>query len=287
MATTPEIEVPVTATLDSFDMPPLAEAAEPVSYQLRSESDRVEDVTHLLPPGWTAHRQDLSPVIVNEERPRRVRGLIVVDSASDLVTAVKQRTLDGYAPVLYGYEEGLRLIAVLNDPQNSLPAWGDYQVVAQLRRTPEWEAWLDSQGLQSQEEFAEFIEDHLEDIVDPPAADMLELAQTFHAHTTARFQRATRLQSGSVSLTYEEDEQVTAGGDRSITIPREFTIAVRLFAGVERFKVTARLRYRVGRGTLELGWVLNRPADLERAVFDEQLDAAATELDITSIRGRP
>ena len=282
------IEVPVEAHLDAFSCG--REAEKPV--RIATPADQLVDaegqpahVADLLPPGWTHHPVDTDRLERDLPAPARNRGTTVVDSADDLVLAVNQRQTGPVA--LYAQERELSIVAVLNDGHGGSPGHGDYKVVAQLRRTPDWQAWLDGQGMHDQVEFAEFIEDHLTDIVSPPAADMLELAQTFHAHTSARFSTTQRLQSGRVALNYEEDQEVSAGGDRTIEIPTTFEIAVRPFYGTDRVKVQARLRYRALRGTLTLGWQLNRPDEVERVIFAEQAESAANQLELAVINGAP
>lgn len=282
------IEVPVTATLDAITA--ATEPEKPV--RIATPADELVDhmglparVVDVLPPGWTLHHVDTDYLRRDAERPVRDWGTTNVDSADDLVLAVNQRATGPVA--LYAMERELGIVAVLNDSHGSDAGHGDYRVAAQLRRTPEWQAWLDGQGMHDQVEFAEFIEDHLLDIVSPSAADMLELAQTFHAHTSARFSTTQRLQSGRVALNYEEDQEVSAGGDRLIEIPTEFEIAVRPFYGTDRVKVSARLRYRAVRGTLTLGWQLNRPDEVERVIFAEQAARAGSALSVEPINGRP
>lgn len=243
-------------------------------------------VVDLLPPDWTAHPADPVPLLALEPTPRRSKGTVTVDSATDLVTAVEQRRLTDIDPVLYAQPRNLRIVAVLNDDHTDEPGWGDYSVAAQLERTPEWSAWLTGQKMHSQEEFAEFIEDHLEDIETPLAADMLELAQTFQAHTTVRFARSSRLSSGVIALTYAETQEASAGADGSIQIPSEFTLVIRPFYGAYRRRVLARLRYRVRGGELQLGWKLHRPEDIETTVFEEQAGEAGAALGVEVIAGR-
>lgn len=278
-----------TTNTEFAELPMLAEAERPIRVitpadELLDDFDQPGSVVDLLPPNWTRHEVDTAKLEHALPRPCRAHGTTLVDDAASLVLAVQQRRTGPVA--LYAQERDLAITAVLNDSHGDDPGHGDYRVVARLSRTPDWQAWLDGQGLHGQVEFAEFIEDHLADIVSPPSADMLELAQTFHAHTAARFSSTQRLQSGRVQLTYDEDQTVTAGKDRQIEIPTEFEIAVRPFYGVDRVKVGARLRYRVGRGELRLGWQLNRPDEVERVIFAEQAQAAGEELEVSVINGR-
>lgn len=274
----------VASTVREADKP--IRISTPADDIIDADTGRPAHLVDLLPPGWTSTTPDTNALLALEPTPRRSHGTVLVDSANDVITAVEQRRLNGVPPVVYTQPRDLTITAVLNDDHDDTPGWGDYVVTAQLRRTPEWAAWLNGQGLHTQDEFAEFIEDHLEDIETPPAAEMLELAQTFQAHTTARFSRASRLSSGVVALNYVEDQTVAAGDDGAITIPSEFTLVIRPFDGCDRYRVTARLRYRVGQGTLQIGWKLHRPEDIEATVMDEQVAAVAAAFGVDPISGR-
>lgn len=281
---------PIEPTTEPEPHRMLVEAVEPFRFdtpgsELIDNDGLPSAVADLLPPGWTRHVIPTAELERDLPYPRRSRGVCHVDSAADLVAAVGQRAIGPVA--LYHQENELTIGAVLNDDHGDTPGHRDYQVTARLRRTPGYQAWLDGQGLHDQVEFAEFIEDHLEDIVAPPAADMLELAQTFHAQTSARFASTHRLQSGRVAFNYDEDQAVSAGATRQIEIPAEFRIAVRPFYGADRVEFVARLRYRVGRGELRLGWQLHRPDEIERVIFAEHVAHAAAALGVTAISGRP
>jgi uncharacterized protein YfdQ (DUF2303 family) len=150
--------------------------------------------------------------------------------------------------------------------------------VLQLEHTDEWKHWtsLDKQ-LVGQTDFAEHIEQGLKEIVEPPAADMLELAQTFHAAQSASFRSATRLHNGITQVQYDEEVDASAGRSKQLEIPQEFTLAIAPFVGEEPYRVTARLRYRLSSGNLKLGYQLVRPADVVRDCLSSIADRLTEE----------
>jgi uncharacterized protein YfdQ (DUF2303 family) len=247
-------------------------------------------VVDALPPGWSHHPVDLQR-LAHEllERPRRHSGTLEVENTDSFIDAVKARQLGDDPIELHASERGLRIRAVLNPPHGDTTGHADYGVVCAVERTPEWDAWRSGSGkLVPQAVFAEFIEDHLNEITDPPAAELLELAQTFSAQRSLRFKRATTLASGSTSLIFDEDEQASAGKTGQLEIPERFTIAVRVFRGGELISTTARLRYRIGSGDhageLFLGWRLDQPDDVERTLFGELVESVGEALETVVLR---
>ncbi len=219
----------------------------------------------------------------HREQPRRSRGTVDVHDGASFALAVQQR---GTA-VVYADEEKLTLVAVLNDDFDGAPGWRDHRVGLALRSTSEWKGWKGGQGLGDQQRFAERIEDGGPEIVDPAAAVMMEMAQTFHASVDTKFRSGTRLSTGQTQFLYEEDVKGTAGAEPgTITIPETFTLGVAPFIGAQPYEVTARLRYRLRAGDLQIGYFLVRPEDVERDAFLAVLaDVAAAMPDTAFVRG--
>lgn len=236
-----------------------------------------------------------------QDRPRRPRGTIEVHNGESFVKAVEQRRVvsamqgsagDGessaldYEPIsLYSDEDRMALVAILNDDQGPDAGWRDHRVQLQLRKTPAWQRWVRGQGLKSQEEFALAIEAGEEEIVEPSPADMLSLAETFHATTSSRAKMGSKLANGKRQLVFEEDIDAKAGEDGTIVIPEKFRIAVRPFFGGERYEVTCRLRFRLREAKLVIGYELVRPDDVERAAFNDVVDEASRMLDVRPVAG--
>ena len=230
----------------------------------------------LVVPEGSAHEiVDLERFLVAPRRKKGTRYLHDQDSFFAAVTAHRDPRTEVYAD-----KDTWSLTAVLNDHAPAEPGWGDHRAVFSLRQSREWKRWAGKNGqLMSQEEFAQHIEDGLEEIVDPPAADMLELAQTFHAKTGVTFQSSHMLSSGQRQFSYVEDTQASAGGRGELVVPTTFTLAVSPFEGVTGadgkpvgYKVLARFRFRLGEGHLKLGYRLVRPEDVIEDAFKGVVD---------------
>jgi uncharacterized protein YfdQ (DUF2303 family) len=180
-----------------------------------------------------------------------------------------------------------QVVAVLNDNASDEPGWGDHRAVLHLSTTPEWDYWIAQDGtMLSQEAFAEHIEGGLEEIVEPDAATMLEIAQSFHATSKASFRSSTRLTSGAQRLQYDEEIKASAGASGDLTVPAALLLAVAPFIGEDTYKVPARLRFRLTSGTLTLGYKLDRPASVRRDALEGVAERLAEKFSRTFV-GEP
>ncbi len=172
--------------------------------------------------------------------------------------------------------------AILDDNTAESPQWGQHQARLQLQVTPEWTYWAGNDGeMLGQEAFAEHIEGGLEEIVEPDAATMLEIAQTFHATTSAAFRSSTRLVSGEQRLQYDEEIKANAGAAGDLTVPTALLLAIAPFVGEDRYKIAARLRFRLNQGKLTLGYRLDRPESVKRDALEGVAERLGKEFPLT------
>lgn len=245
--------------------------------------------TVATPEGWDRDFFTIEPSL---PAPTVSRGEVVVHNAASFAAAVRQRQLDHIPPVVYADESTLSLVAVLNDDHAIAPGWRDYRVRLSLRRTAEWEAWravdrdTTAGRLLGQEAFAEFVEDHLGEVIDPTAADMLEIAQTFHATVSSNFRQGARLRDGRRQFAFEEDIDAKAGETGEMVLPGTIRLRVRLFVGGGPCDTSARLRWRLREAKLTLGFKLDQADELERAEFGENIVAGVEDaLSLVAIAG--
>lgn len=194
------------------------------------------------------------------DRPDRPRGIYKPATVESFIAYVdKHRQLSATSVWVHPTEGKIR--AILDDHEDKFaPGWGEHRAALDLLATPEWEFWTKLDGkLVSQGEFAEHIEEGVRQIQNPAAADMLEIAQSFHAATDAKFRSRIVLASGEVRMAYDETVEAQAGQHGEIKIPQEFELAIAPFVGEEPYKVMARFRYRVRNGNLQLGYSLIEP----------------------------
>jgi uncharacterized protein YfdQ (DUF2303 family) len=226
----------------------------------------------------------------HREFPRRKTGTTTVRDAVSF-TALWTKHADADSEI-YADADRFVITAVLDASTEEADGarWGTHRLGLSLRKTDAWNEWnrLDGEYL-AQEQFAEFLEDHLGDLQEPSAADMMEIAQSVRGATKAEFSSGTRLQSGQRTFQYTETVNAAAGAKGQLTVPETFTIGLLPFEGLtEGYKLTARLRYRIGRDSgLTLGYKLNQPRDVLLAAFADVRKAISEQVDTPILNGTP
>lgn len=207
------------------------------------------------------------------ELPHRPRGESVVTDVESFARMLARPMHE--QSVVFANESAGSLTAVLN-----FDGWRDHVVKLALKRSDAMERWITRDGaLYSQEQFAEIIEDGLADIIEPDAADMLELAQTFQATKSVQFESGTRIASGAVRFQYAETIDAKAGRGGELQVPSSFVLGIPIYRGGARIQVRANLRYRIGRGGLQLGFKIVALDDILRGAFEAVVGSVADAVD--------
>lgn len=237
----------------------------------------------IVPAGATLSIPDLSAW---RERPTRKTGTYRPATVEAFGAYVEAHAHPQHTTVWVHPTSG-RIVGVLDDNAPEIPAWGEHRAETTLTATPEWAYWATKDGqMVSQEQFAEHIEGGLEEIAAPEGAEMLEVAQSFHATSSAQFRQSTRLASGEQRLQYDEEVKASAGASGDLTVPTVILLAIAPFIGEDRYKVTARLRFRLTAGKLTLGYVLDRPDSVIRDALEGIASRLAERFPLTYV-GEP
>ncbi|MDE1896882.1 MAG: DUF2303 family protein [Rhodospirillales bacterium] len=201
--------------------------------------------------------------------PRRKRGIITVFNVPSLNSWIFHNK-DAGTVTIYCDSNPInpKIVAVLNDNGQDGPGHRDFAVKVEFRHTPEWKKWNELNGkMLPQVEFAEFIEENMADIFDPPGADMLEIASYLQAVRNVDFKSQVDLSNGALRFTHAEDMNATVKAGQ-VAVPQQFTLAIAPIQGGQRFKIPARFRYRIIDGKLKLGFKLLRIEDVMAEVFE-------------------
>lgn len=203
----------------------------------------------LVPDGYELHKFQRF-----QDAPAAKRGHSTFNDAASFAAYVNAHKSEGTA---IAYEVApAKLVAIFDHHTPSRldsggPAgWARHS--AELKFTPSREmvAWrgIDGKAL-GQVTLAEFLEDRLDDVASPSGAELLEVVQKFEETRSARFASAIDLHSGACDLVYAVKD---AAPTSRATLPREFMLGLPPYMGDERYKITARLRYRVNEGALTI-----------------------------------
>jgi uncharacterized protein YfdQ (DUF2303 family) len=237
----------------------------------------------VVPDGATGEVLDLTKYL---DAPRRKTGVTRIIDAESFVMHVNDHKTGSTR--LYAVPDQGTVTAVFDDHSATDPGWGQHRVILQVKKTREWLHWETADGkLGKQTEFANHIEDGLLEIREPDGATMLELAQSFQAHTNVTFRTSDRLANGERQFTYDEEVTAAAGRTGNLAVPEQFVLGIAPYEGTDPYRVEARLRWRLSNGQLSIGYKLTRPADVLRVAFDEILSAIATETQLGAMLGTP
>lgn len=195
----------------------------------------------------------------NRARPRHLKDTIKTLSIESFIDYVN-RFADEHSTVFVNTETG-HFVAVLDFHETaSIPAHKHHLVTYTCPETKEWSSWLRNNNTKmEQEEFALFIEDNLNEILEPNGAQMLEIAASLKASNNVEFQSNVSLDNGQVQFQYKENINGQAGLTGQLEIPQKIKLAIRPFLNGAPYELEARFRYRVRQGGLMMWYTLIRP----------------------------
>lgn len=202
------------------------------------------------------------------EHPRRKEAKRSVTDAKSFVQYVNRH--GGLGTEVYAHTNTSKVVAVIDSHERAEldPGWQKHRVSLDLEHSKQWLAWTRADGdFVSQADFADFLEDQWNDVIDPEPARMIDIARTFQAHTNVNFDSAIRDGSGDVKLHYVEETKAGAGEKGDIEIPARIQLALRPYVGGPIYSIWANFRYRLTGGAVVLGFKLERPELILEAAF--------------------
>jgi uncharacterized protein YfdQ (DUF2303 family) len=235
----------------------------------------VAGAPHAVVPGGY-HIQDLTDHL---PAPLRLKGKLELRDVKSFVAQFNEFKTS--VAKLFGTVNPPRFVGVLNGNAASAPGWGDHRIEYSCPLSVEWKTWTaKNKQPMTQADFAQFVEDNLPDLLN--GAEMLEISRTLEAKKKVNFASGIRLADGQNEFTYEEQIEGTAGKGK-FKVPEVFELGIAVFEGGPLYKVSARLRYRIGEGgKLALWYDLERPhkilEDAVKAVWTEIESGTATTI---------
>lgn len=254
-----------------------------------------------LAPGGQLHKVDLTGD-EHADFPKHKRGIVTVRNVASF-KAYWDKHHDDDSEVFADLDKGT-VTAVLDahrsaqahaDGDSDAARWQGHRLILALRLTQPWKDWTGrDRQLMSQQEYAEFLEEHAAD-VDPAgavtAADLLESAQHFQAKIKVAITSGKRLRDGQTQFEYME--QIESAGrsapDRgTIEMPSEFDLAIRPFDDCPVRPVAVRVRFRIRDDKkLALGYFMNDPARVAREAVAEVVAKLEAECSVKVMHGQP
>lgn len=163
------------------------------------------------------------------------------------------------------------------------PARLAHRAIYAMKLSDEWKRWTAIDGTsQPQMAFARFLEENVQDIVDPAGADVLEIALKLQAKKKVTFESGVRLQTGQNSITFKEDIETSAGRG-NVEVPPDFEIGIPVFFNGEAYRVKCFLRYNIDDGKLTFKVDMNRKAHIYQHAVQESAKAVAETAGVTPL----
>ena len=205
---------------------------------------------------------------------------------------------------VFVYHEGNRRDESGTVTEDGEPRFGRHRAVYPFPISPEWQAWTTQPEAMSQRAFAEFLEEHVVEVMDPerigestrevaeqlgitPASpsQLLTLSRGLALRVDAKVVQASNLSSGEAQVTYEEVHKDRDGGQ--LKIPSGFVISIPVFRSGTPYAIVARLRYRVQGAQVTWRILLHRAEHAFRDAFGEACDMAQERTGVPLFYGTP
>lgn len=185
------------------------------------------------------------------------------------------------------------------------PRFGDHRAVYAFPVSDEWAAWSQGGGTwMLQGDFANFIENHIVDALDPAKAGdralkfsaaigadfaspskLLELSRGLSIRVGHKMVNRVNRSSGETSFVFEAQNQDEAGAP--LTVPGAFLIGIPVFMLGNPYQVAVRLRYKAKDGVISWSFDLVQPEIIFEHAFAEACAKATKETGLPLFRGKP
>ena len=185
---------------------------------------------------------------------------------------------------LFGNQDGNAIVARI-DYHGDKPSWCDHTATLTLKYSPEWIAWTGINNKQTpQVQFAEFLEQHELDVIEPATAEVMDAVIDLQAKRSVNFRKAVDLTSGRVQLLFEDQEEGKGKGE--IKLPKELTLSLAVYDFSEPVQIVAKLRYRISdEGKLSFIVALVRPHKAVDMAFEAVVKDVESDTGLTVLHG--
>lgn len=238
---------------------------------LLSQPDvRIHSIEHLLP------------------EPKNPRIDVNLYTKQDLVAYLKAQTVKpnttgstaescaGYgSPAIFADRQKLSFTAILDYHQPGVPSWCRHTVRVAYQHSHQFNRWKEADNEKmDQEEFATFLDENVNDIINPTGADVVSFATQLEVTRTEKFKSHRNLSNGEVAFTFTNEST----GDSTVKFPTEMTLSLPIWINGDRIALKAKLFYRVIEGSLTFWFKLMMLEETIDHLFGEDTDWMRTEV---------
>jgi len=218
-------------------------------------------------------------------RPLRHTGNFFVTDVDSFVVMVK-RELVPETTIVTSHLENKNFNAIINFSEDGKKAGhGDRKIILELKQTSEFKRWFEyNRQRLSQTQLADFLEENLESIVDPPAGEIIQMISDLKVKKNAQYHSVIDTETGAQSLSYSEEKRgETQNG--SLDFRGKFKIALVPFIGSQPYEIDCHLRFSIDSHVLSIFFsminitkVLEHAFDLENEKVKEAMEELKVEV---------
>lgn len=270
------------------------------------DDDGTEDGTKLVGRFAVVPRgKELKSVkqFVDEYRlsPERITGIAQLTTVESFIDHAK-RFADANSAVFADVADraNAQLISVLNyHERDGVPRFGDHRGVYKFPLSDEWKAWTGGADKpMTQAQFAQFIEDRINDVRPPDTAGdrvkefavnlhitlanqqrLMELSKGLTIRADIKVTQVVNLSSGEGQLMYAEAHGNADGSP--LKVPGGFVIGIPVVRSGPIYEIPVRLRYRRGNDGAVVWWFT--PHRIELAWDDATKEACDKVIEATNL----
>ncbi len=185
---------------------------------------------------------------------------------------------------LWGSVDDRRILAILD----GFGGLRKHTATLSVKTSREWDEWKFIDGkLFDQAEFAGFIQDHISTIGAPDGGLLVDICETLTGTVGVQWKSGQLDASGQRKFQYEETIDGKAGAKGDLAIPTELTLVLRPFQGSDPIAVTARFRFRINSGFVQMGVKLVEPERILEKAFDAIVSEVQDRVPVHVRIGRP
>lgn len=224
----------------------------------------IHELTDSVPFVAVPNNHNLASVEHFLDNPARIRKTLKVLTPDSFIKYFNKYCNDDSMVVLN--DDNQSITGLLDYHAVEQPSWCDHKVQYACPNSREWTTWnrFDKHKF-NQLEFAEFIEENIKDFAEPSGGELLEISTKFSVVRTAVFSNSVKLQSGEFEFQFSEQNNSKG----TITVPEKIAVGIAPFHNGEKYRIEARLRYRLRDGQLTIWYELIEPEKTLEDAFNE------------------
>jgi len=228
----------------------------------------------------TSPRQKIISLEHLLDQPKRTKAQVSLTTLAAHVEYIKAQRYTDANTVLFANRESLKFHTLLAYHETHTPNWLDHSLTTTLTLSKQLQTWITKAGVwMPQEQFAEFLDENLNDITNPTPASVLDFVECLQCTRKESFRSALNQTTGEVQFMWEKANST----EERTTIVREFSLGIPVWHRGEPVKIAARLQHRIkeqegGKAGVNFRFKLEHIDRIQDTLWDEALTKLRTDL---------